>query len=317
MKELEQIIALQTEFPDVVKLTTLNLVRKGDQCFPIYSIQIGPDRKDIPVFGLFAGVHGLERIGVELCLYYLRSICQQMRWDSELRSRLNHCRIVSIPMINPLGVYLGTRSNGNGVDLMRNAPIDAEGNPPFLAGGHRISPHLPWYRGKLNAPMETETQTLVDFVKKEMFPAPLAMALDLHSGFGFRDRFWYPHATTQRDFVRIEETLRLIYLLNQSYPNHIYQIEPTSNSYQIHGDIWDYLIKIHLEQEPKNVFVPWTLELGSWTWIRKNPFQFFQRFGIYNPIAPHRHKRVMRRHQILLDFVWRATGNGDAWVNFK
>ena len=49
-------------------------------------------------------------------------------------------------MVNPYGLHHGTRSNANGVDLMRNAPIDANVTSKLpLISGHRVSPSLPWY----------------------------------------------------------------------------------------------------------------------------------------------------------------------------
>jgi hypothetical protein len=42
-----------------------------------------------------------------------------------------------------------------------------------------------------------EAAALVRLVEDELFAAPLAIALDLHSGFGFVDRLWCPHARTR------------------------------------------------------------------------------------------------------------------------
>ena len=42
------------------------------------------------------------------------------------------------------------------------------------------------------------------------------------------------------------------------------------------------------------------MEMGSWTWVKKNPRQFFSLLGIFNPLIQHRQLRVLRRHLPLL-----------------
>lgn len=64
----------------------------------------------------------------------------------------------------------------------------------------------------------------------------------------------------------------------------------------------------------RRIFIPLTLEMGSWTWLRKNPRQIFSSFGAFNPMMPHRYERILRRHLILLDFLVRATRNHKLWI---
>ncbi len=287
----------------------------GNREFPIYSFKIGSDNPEHPTFGLFGGVHGLERVGTHVALAYLESIVAQLRWDQDLKERFKHIRLVSIPLINPGGMYLGTRCNPNGVDIMRNSPVEAMGDTQPLLAGHRISPKLPWYRGAEGREMELESKILADFVEKEMFQAQSSLALDIHSGFGFQDRLWYPYAKTKAPFPRLSEVENLKRLLDSSYPNHIYRVEPQSINYTTHGDMWDYLFDQHLAKNGvgDKVFIPWTLEIGSWLWIRKNPRQLFSALGPFNPIKVHRRRRTMRRHLPLLDFMLRAVNNYPAW----
>ncbi len=298
-----------------VNVEVLGRTIAGNREFPIYGFVIGSiDRKD-PTFGLFGGVHGLERVGTHVVLAYLESFVAQMRWDRDLRKRMESTRIVAVPLINPGGMYLGSRSNPNGVDLMRNAPVEAmEKNKPLI-GGHRISPKLPWYRGAEGREMEVESQALVDFVKKQVFDSHSAMTLDIHSGFGFQDRLWYPYAKTKAPFPRLSEVENLKRLLDTSYPNHIYKVESQSVNYTTHGDLWDHLFDLHLEEHELggNCFMPWTLEIGSWLWIRKNPRQLFSPLGPFNPVKVHRRRRTMRRHLPLLDFMLRAVNNYSSW----
>jgi hypothetical protein len=246
----------------------------------------------------------------------LESLFAQAEWDKDLQKRFESCRLVSIPLINPAGMYFGQRSNLNGIDLMRNAPVEAEGETPFLLGGHRYSPQLPWYRGpEEKKEMELEASVLVDYVKDQCFGAPAALTLDIHSGFGAKDRLWFPYAKTTAAFPSLNEVNRLKQMLDQSYPNHIYSVEPQSLSYTTHGDLWDYIYDQHriVNASNSNVFIPWTLEIGSWLWIRKNPVQLFSALGPFNPVKIHRHRRTMRRHLPLLDFFLRTTKHYSTW----
>jgi hypothetical protein len=62
------------------------------------------------------------------------------------------------------------------------------------------------------------------------------------------------------------------------------------------------------------VFLPLTLEMGSWLWVKKNPRQLFSRRGIFNPLIEHRQQRVLRRHMGLLDFAMRAAVSHRQWL---
>ena len=57
-----------------------------------------------------------------------------------------------------------------------------------------------------------------------------------------------------------------------------------------------------------------TLEMGSWQWLRKNPLHLFHRHGLFHPMLPHRHQRILRRHLTLFDFLLRAMLCPHAWA---
>jgi hypothetical protein len=54
--------------------------------------------------------------------------------------------------------------------------------------------------------------------------------------------------------------------------------------------------------------------MGSWLWVKKNPRQLFSRLGSFNPIKPHRLRRILRRHTALIDFLHRAVASRDPWT---
>jgi hypothetical protein len=279
--------------------------------FPLYTASIGSRDPLAPAVGFFGGIHGLERIGTQLILAYMRALLFRLEWDELLHQQLQKVRLVFMPIVNPGGMWAHKRANPQGVDLMRNAPHRAERPVPFLAGGQTLSPLLPWYCGRPGAPMQTESAALLQVVREQLACRPFSLALDCHSGYGFDDSLWFPYAKTRRLMAHLPEMFALKTLLEQSHPHHAYSFEPQSNQYLLHGDLWDHAY----EHAPaSHIFLPMTLELGSWLWIRKNPRQLFSRHGIFNPIKAHRIKRVLRRHADLLDFLTRAAFAAPRWL---
>ena len=285
----------------------------GAHRLPVMSITLGNPDRAVPAIGFFGGVHGLERIGAEVVLAFLRMLTMRLRWDSSLHRQLESLRVVFMPIVNPGGMLLGTRANPNGVDLMRNAPVDARDPVPFLVGGHRRTNRLPWYRGPAGAAMEVESAALCQVVADELLAHDFSMAVDCHSGFGVRDRLWFPYAHSLTPIACLAEFHALRGILDESQPHHRYVFEPQSAQYLAHGDLWDHL---HLQslRVPARLFMPLTLEMGSWLWVKKNPRQLFSRHGIFNPLIEHRRQRVLRRQMALLDFAMRAASGHVRWV---
>ncbi len=287
-------------------------VRSGKSQFPVHAISLGNPSKDVPAVGFFGGIHGLERIGAELVTAYLASLVTRLQWDSMLARQLEFMRFVFMPLVNPGGMLLGTRANPSGVDLMRNAPVSATEDVPFLIGGQRISSRLPWYRGASSGPMEPENQAVCSIVEEELLSRRFSIALDCHSGFGISDRIWFPHAYTTRPIAHLAEIHALKEIFDRTNVYHRYVFEPQSCQYLTHGDLWDYLY-LRACTETQRIFLPLTLEMGSWIWVRKNPRQLFTRQGMFNPIIEHRQHRVLRRHLPWLDFVARAACSYTRW----
>lgn len=175
--------------------------------------------------------------------------------------------------------------------------------------------------------MEPEAQALIRVVQERVQIAPFSMTLDCHSGFGRRDRLWSCYARSHRPIAHIGEVFALQQLMERTYPHlHPYLLEPQSVNYTTHGDLWDYLYDSLYDDALNNVdgrtqpplsaktFLPFTLEMGSWLWVRKNPKQMLDFLGYFNPVIHHRHHRVLRQHMPLLDFMTAATSNHDRWL---
>ncbi len=312
MADLELLIE---SFGSSARVRNVAEVHDGDKTYPLYSVAIGSTDPKAPSLGIFAGAHGLEKIGSEVVLSHMHTLLELLRWDKSFQERLKHSRLVFMPIVNPAGVVNRTRSNANGVDLMRNSPLDGEGKPGPFYRGHRVSNKLPYYRGVKGAEMEVENKALIEVLETELLTSTISITVDVHSGFGARDRFWFPYAHTRRPFPFLAEAYALKTMLDVTYSNHFYVYEPMSRQYTIHGDPWDYTFEESRKNPQQGFFLPFCLEMGSWAWLKKNPLQVFSKSGMFDPMMPHRRRRILRRHLSLFDFLHRALLSPDAWVH--
>lgn len=292
------------------EVRTLCEIQDARARYPVRAVCLGTTRPDAPAIGFFGGVHGLERIGSQVLLSYLGALVERLGQDDALERLLEEVRLVFMPLVNPAGMVRCTRANANGVDLMRNAPIESRERVTFLLGGQRLTSFLPWYRGAPGAPMEAESQALCDLVSSELLSRPFSLALDCHSGFGLLDRIWFPHAHTRDPFPMLAEVHALAERFRGEARRRSYLFEPQSRRYLAHGDLWDFLST----EARGRVFIPLTLEMGSWRWVRKNPRQLLSRLGLFNPVLPERLERVRRHHFEWLDFLCSAAHRYRDWL---
>jgi len=305
--ELERLIVTH---PSRLEYRVIETVEYNEQAFPIYAIDLGQHQPGKPALLICGGVHGIERIGVQVVIAQLKVWLERLKWERSLQQCFNEINVTVLPIINPVGLFLNRRSNGRGVDLMRNAPIDSQ-QGSFLVSGQRFSPRLPWYRGKEDR-LELENLSLEKEIKRLSSLSPLLISIDCHSGFGMRDRLWFPYAYRRRPMRDIAPVVALKLLWENSYPNHQYIFEPQSNHYLTHGDLWDYFYKCFGRKDC--TFLPLTLEMGSWNWVRKRPLQLFRVGGLFNPLVPHRQQRALRRHLPLMDFLRHAVHSYQQWL---
>lgn len=313
LPELEQLEALVTEAAGALDVRVACEVAHQGRTLPVYVLALGSDDPGVPAVGFFGGVHGLERIGARVVIAYLHSLVRRLPWDVALHGLLQQVRLVFMPLVNPGGMARGTRANPAGVDLMRNAPVEALDAVPFLVGGQRIGAGLPWYRGRLDAPMEPESRALCDVVQRELLARPFSVAVDCHSGFGMRDRLWFPYAHCRTPIAHLAQLHALHEIFRETHAYHPYVFEPQSHQYLAHGDLWDHLYRNACEGADR-VFLPLTLEMGSWLWVKKNPRQLFSVGGMFNPLIAHREHRVLRRHVPLLEFLIHAAAGHSHWL---
>lgn len=293
---------------------TISKVVYQDNEFPIYSLTLGHHNTSNPCICFVGGIHGLEKIGTQVVITFLETLLMQLQWDRHFNTMLNKINIYFLPLLNPVGMFNNTRANGHGIDLMRNADIDSVEKTVWFGGGHRLTPALPWYRGKAGEPMQKEAQTLCDFITQQLFKSPFSIVLDCHSGFGFHNQIWFPYAKSSMQPIKhLGEVFCLRDLFFKTYPYQNYRFEPQSVNYITHGDLWDYLYLESLHHQ--TIFLPLTLEMGSWRWIRKNPLQLRKLPGLFHPTKPHRTNRVLRGHLVLMDFLIHATLSYQTWLD--
>ncbi|WP_166263433.1 M14 family zinc carboxypeptidase [Marinobacter caseinilyticus] len=307
---LERVLA---EAPEGVRTQVVERVSLKEINLPVYRVDVGSDSPDVPVVMLVGGVHGLERIGAQVVITWLRNLLCRLAWDAHLKTLLEKVHITLLPILNPGGMYLNQRSNPNGVDLMRNSPVTAQGQSTFLLGGQRWSPRLPWYTGDPKLGMEPENRALEAVIQDLLPGRPFSLSLDCHSGFGWQDQIWFPYAYRRRPMRRIASVMALKLIWEQAYPDHNYVFEPQSRHYLTHGDLWDHFYK-QVNRAGSGSFIPLTLEMGSWRWIKKRPRQLLRLKGLFNPLAPHRHQRVLRSHLALMDFLMAAAASHESWL---
>jgi hypothetical protein len=274
---------------------------RDGQRYPIYMLEVGKRSAfKRHAVSIVSGVHGLETIGIRIHLDIIKCFLNPKSEHFSQALAEGKFGIYSIPILNPAGVARETRANGRGVDLNRNSGIDAEGALPFF-GGHRVSPALPYYRGKA---LQRESRALYRFLREYAWKnRRIHTALDIHSGYGAQNYLWWPYSYSKQRVPHASVFEHMAAELAARHP--LYRIEPMSLSYQTHGDLWDRAL---LEFEAaklkgwiarKNLFLPLTLEIGTWQELKKNPFRMLQKGKIFNP-PPQSRKAYLREHRQLI-----------------
>lgn len=312
LEKLVKLIEKEDSLRKRINVKSLASIRDNEKEYPLYCFSIGSQNFESPTLFITGGFHGIERVGAQLAWSFLKTSIDRLLWDKSLKDLLSQVRMVIVPLVNPVGYLHHMRSNGTGVDLMRNSPVKAVEKTPFLIGGQRFSNKLPWYQGTADR-WEPEAKAIVDLFESEVGKSSHLISIDFHSGFGMKDRLWFPFSYSSKPFDNLAEMTAITNLFEQAYPYHIYQIEPQSMGYLLSGDIWDYFYLEYLKKNPSGVFLPMTLEMGSWSWVKKNPLQLFSKAGAFNPIKEHRLKRTYRRHHLLFDFLLRALFSNEIW----
>ena len=109
----KDIIVLFKKYEAIFKITQIGTSEKE---IPIYKLKIGGGDKRIL---LWSQMHGNESTGTK-ALFDLFN-CFLNETENEIKTILETCTLVFIPMLNPDGAEAYTRVNGNNIDLNRDA----------------------------------------------------------------------------------------------------------------------------------------------------------------------------------------------------
>ena len=105
--QLEQLERVIEQFGDKTHTQVIEQIHYKSHEFPIHCITLSSTEPDAPALAFFGGAHELEKIGSEVVISYMETISQLLDWDGEFLNRLEKSRLVFVPLVNPVGIYLG------------------------------------------------------------------------------------------------------------------------------------------------------------------------------------------------------------------
>jgi len=304
--EILQLKRLANKFGDILIMEELGEIEHKGYKSSINAFFIGHKPKpELPTIAFFSCFHGVEWIGSRVLVNFIEHLIREITWDDGIRTLTEKVNICGIPIVNPIGRIESYRSNGNGVDLMRNAPVMAENVLPFL-GGQRISRHIPWYMGR---GLEKENEIILKFLDDYVFPSNFKFTVDIHSSFLRGSRIWIPYASGKKlpqkeaaVFRQVRKTFNGLYKYNP------YKYEKQEHIYKTHGDFWDYNFDRHNEGN-KGKYLPLTLEISSWNWSIRNIFRRWSMESLFNPFDRKESNAEYLKHILVFDFLIRFAKN--------
>ncbi|GAL36591.1 zinc carboxypeptidase-related protein [Vibrio maritimus] len=86
-----------------LSLSTLTHIKHQGVEMPIQQLSFGSSHPSAPCLILTGSIHGVERIGSQIILAFIRSLLKRRQWDSQLNDTLNKIRILTVPVVNPWG----------------------------------------------------------------------------------------------------------------------------------------------------------------------------------------------------------------------
>ncbi len=304
--ELVQLKRLEKMFGDIIIMEKLGEVEHKGYRSQIDAFFIShKPRPELPTIAFFSCFHGVEWIGSRVLVNFIEHLIREITWDEDIKNITEKVNICGIPIVNPIGKIEHYRSNGNGIDLMRNSPVKAKKAIPLL-GGQRFSRHLPWYMGK---GLEKENEIVIKFLDQYVFPSDFKMSIDIHSAFLRDSRIWIPYASGKELPAKEAEVfLQVKKMLNSIYKYNPYRYEKQESIYKTNGDFWDYNFDRHNELH-KGTYLPLTLEISSWSWSLRNIFRRWSMEALFNPFNIKDSNSEYIKHIMVFDFLIRFVKN--------
>ncbi len=111
---------IKLNYPDIISIETVGYSESGRM---IKALVISDNPATIegePAVRLTGGIHGNEKMGIELLIRYIEYLTSNYSTDPEITDIVNNRYICIIPVLNPDGLAVNSRYNSRGVDLNRN-----------------------------------------------------------------------------------------------------------------------------------------------------------------------------------------------------
>lgn len=112
---------IHLSYPGITSIETVGYSQSGGHVIKALIISDNPGTiEGEPAVRLTGGIHGDEKIGIELLLRFIEYITYNYGKDPAVTDMINSRYICIIPVLNPDGLESGSRYNSRGVDLNRN-----------------------------------------------------------------------------------------------------------------------------------------------------------------------------------------------------
>lgn len=102
-RELGHIQDFAERYPEL-SLTTLTRIEHQGFEMPLQRLSMGSQDPTAPCLILTGSIHGVERIGSQIILAFIKSLLKRRHWDSQLNDTLNKIQVLTVPVVNPWGV---------------------------------------------------------------------------------------------------------------------------------------------------------------------------------------------------------------------
>jgi len=111
---------IKLNYPDITSIETVGYSESGCMIKALVISDNPAVLEGEPAVRLTGGIHGNEKMGIELLIRYIEYLTLNYNKDTAVTDIVNSRYICIIPVLNPDGLAANTRYNSRGVDLNRN-----------------------------------------------------------------------------------------------------------------------------------------------------------------------------------------------------
>jgi len=111
------------DYPNICRLYTLGQSVGELELWAMLITDNPDDEEDEPEFNYVSTMHGNERLGVEMCLYFIDKLLTEYDSNDLITDLVDSTAIWIVPLMNPDGLEDGKRVNAEGYNLNRSFPV--------------------------------------------------------------------------------------------------------------------------------------------------------------------------------------------------